>query len=59
MSDFEVQKPPAPPGSSENKHLTSDEGEFFFFPLHNSNEQRRTGAGEDLKMQIKGIGVWL
>lgn len=58
MSDFEVQKPPAPPGSSENKHLTSDEGEFFF-PLHNSNEQRRTGAGEDLKMQIKGIGVWL
>lgn len=30
MSDFEVQKPPAPPGSSENKHLTSDEGEFFF-----------------------------
>lgn len=31
----------------------------FFFPLHNSNEQRRTGAGEDLKMQIKGIGVWL
>lgn len=56
MSDFEVQKPPAPPGSSENKHLTSDQGDFFF-PLHNSNEQRRTGAGEDLKMQIKGIGV--
>lgn len=52
--NLKFKNPPCPPGCFENKptsHLMRGN-----FPLtYNSNVQRSTSAGEDLKMQMVGI----